>query len=85
MIKIVPTTLDELDELITYQRSDALPEIFYRFGYQIIHPDTGRPCAGGGVSNTVYIRSGDLPRSGAGGSGPVEIKVDYRAGEPEDL
>jgi hypothetical protein len=88
MIKIVPTTLDELDELVSQQAQDGFPEIFYRFGFQIIHPETGRPCAGGGISSMVQFSGSpsDVPAlGGAGGSGPIEIKVDYRASEPEDL
>lgn len=49
MIKIVPATLDELDELISQQAQDGFSEVFYRYGYQIIHPETGQPVAGGGI------------------------------------
>lgn len=50
MIRIVPTTLDELDELITEFSGPGMPDVLYRHGFSIIHPETGQSVAGGGVA-----------------------------------
>lgn len=71
MIKIEPSTERELDELVEAIGQDGLPEVFYRSGYQLISPLTGRPVGGGGISSTTFV-VGDpgTPAGGGGGGSP---------------